>query len=129
MDPKDETPFLGLGLSFHGIGKYTEAHKWIKSSLDLNPENVSAIYSLLKASHKLNRYDEIISVIERYLAIHKQDHNLIFTLASLFFVQKRYKDSKKLIGILLEFKPEDRRTLDLLNKINSISEDSQFVSS
>ena len=109
LAPEDEMATLGLGLAFQGMEELKEAFRWVVKSLDINPENTAAIYTLVKLGHETNRYEEVERSLTRYLSLHPNDHNMMYTLGGIQFKQERYEDVIELMNKIIKVDPMDSR--------------------
>ena len=116
--PNDEMTNLGLALSFQGLREPKEALRWMLKSLEINPDNKEAIYSLVKLSSEMDSYSETQKILESYVKRHPLDHNMIYVLASICFKQSKLELADRYIGLVLDKDPTDERAYLLRKKIH-----------
>ncbi len=104
---------LGLGLAFQGMNELREASRWIVKALSINPENTAALYSLVRISHESESYVEAERAIRRYLQIHPNDYNFIYTLGGIVFKLGRYTECLGLMKQILDADSRDKRAAAL----------------
>ncbi len=115
--PNDEMTNLGLALSFQGLKEPREALKWILKSLEINPDNKEAIYSLVKLAAEMDEYSDAEHILTSYVKRHPLDHNMIYALASICFKQSKLELADSYIGLILDKDPTDERAYILRKKI------------
>jgi tetratricopeptide (TPR) repeat protein len=119
LAPKDEMANLGLGLAFQGLKEFKEAMKWVVKSLDLTPDNKSALYTAVQIGHDLGDYSDTARVLEQYLVDHPSDHNFAYTLAGIYFSQG---DKAKAMGVtdkILKDDPQHELAIELRSQIET----------
>lgn len=129
LAPDDEMANLGLGLGFQGMEENVEAMQWISKSLEINPENTAALYSLVKLGNDTGVYDSVEACLRRYLEIHPNDYNFIYTLGGIYFIQERYEEVIKLMKKIVEIDPKDQKAAALLKRAETQLEEQRTVPS
>jgi len=114
LAPDDEMANLGLGLAFEGLGENDEASHWMVKSLECNPNNTAAIFSLVKLSYKRDRFSEVESALRQYVTSHPTDHNMKYTLAGILFKTGSATETASLMKDILARDPQDARAQALL---------------
>lgn len=125
LSPDDEMPNLGLGLAFHGMGELLEATKWITKSLELNPNNTAAIFSLIKLSYERNEFTAIENALNRYLELHPLDFNMLYALSGAYFKGGKLTEARAAVQKILQVNPQDERALALASEIASHHSENQ----
>jgi tetratricopeptide (TPR) repeat protein len=116
LSPNDEMASLGLGLSFHGLDELTEASKWVLKSLEINPENTAAIYTLVRIAQEREQYDDTEYVLRKYLKLHPHDHNMLYTLGGLLYKMQKYADVVDSLREIIAINPMDARAQSLIKQ-------------
>ena len=116
LAPNDEMANLGLGLSFHGLDELVEAQKWILKSLEINPNNTAAIFTIVKLSHEREVYKDAQIVLENYLNNHPHDLNMIYSLAGILYKQQKYQDVIDCLQGIVSSNPLDARAQSLIKQ-------------
>lgn len=119
LAPEDEMANLGLGLGFQGMNELKEASRWIYKSLELNPINSAALFSLVKISQELEDFAQAERALKRYLSINPNDYNYIYTLAGIYFRQQRYNETIELTSRIIDADPHDERAASLAKQAQS----------
>ena len=109
LSPEDEMANLGLGLAFLGMEEPKEAGKWVVKSLEIDPENTAAIYTLVKIAYELSKFDDVERALRRYLAQHPNDFDMVYTLGGVQFKQGRYDEVVDLMEKIIKVDPMDSR--------------------
>ena len=117
LSPDDEMANLGLGLSFEGMEEYTESMKWVKQALKLNPQNPAAIYSLVKASYVLEKFDDADKFLRIYLSNNTKDLNIRYTLAGVLFKKNQLEDAQTELDLIIQLDPDNKKAIELSKKI------------
>ena len=65
--PKNDTLPFKLGLIYHDKELYGPAYKIFKKGLSLNPDNISILYYISSAAASLNKPEEALYYIKKYL--------------------------------------------------------------
>lgn len=117
--PEDAMALLGLGLSFQGLEEFDESTRWVCLSLDVQPENTAAIFTIVRNANATAEYSEAIKVLEKYLLQHPLDLELIFTLSAIYFKCNDLVSSEKWVMKIIEIDKNNKRALQLLASIKS----------
>lgn len=117
LAPTDEMANLGLGLAFQGMKELPEANRWVVKSLDINPENQAALFTLVKIAYDRNEFQDAALMVNRYLGLHPSDLNMQFTLAGLLYKLANYEEALEVCGKMLAISPDDARALALVSQI------------
>lgn len=93
--------------------EYSKAKIHLKNALKLDPRFVKA-YQLLAQTHlKLNEHQEAFSTYLKLETLDPGDLDAKIQLASIYFIGKRYKESRERIDAVLEKKPDNLEALYL----------------
>ncbi|UTC62820.1 transglutaminase [Treponema sp. OMZ 787] len=65
--PRSDSLFLKLGEIYHDKELYKPAYKVLKKGLEINPENSSILFYLFSCASSLNKYEEALMYITKYL--------------------------------------------------------------
>jgi glycosyltransferase involved in cell wall biosynthesis/Flp pilus assembly protein TadD len=113
LAPEDELANLGLGIAFQGMGEFKESSSWVGKSLEINPVNTSALFTLVKNSHEVGDYEQVEAALKRYLTVHPQDHNMIYTLGGIQYKRGRFDEVTELMNSILNIDPLNARASEL----------------
>ena len=116
LAPNDEMANLGLGLSFQGLDELKEAHKWVMKSLEINPYNTAAIYTLVKIASEREIYGDLEKILKQYLSKHPHDDNMVYTLGGILYKSCKYEEVIDLVQGILKSNPLDSRSQSLIKQ-------------
>lgn len=117
LAPRDEMVNFGLGLAFQGLGENKEAVKWITASLNINPANSAAIYSLVKIAYDTNDLGVTIQPLQHYLNKLPEDFDMKFTLGGILFRLGRFEETRGLMDDILAKDPSNARARSLMHEV------------
>lgn len=117
LAPEDEMANLGLGLAFQGMGENEEACRWVVKALEINPENTAGLFTLVQLSGERNRYGEVQVALDRYVALHPHDHNMVYTLAAIKHKIGDHQAAKTLVERIIAVDPYNERAQSLEKQI------------
>ena len=81
----DPRSLAGLGMCKMLQEKYDEAYSAFTKALTLDPSHLVSIHQLIQCSYHLNKFTDLTSVLETYVTIHPDDHEMRFCLAGSYF--------------------------------------------
>lgn len=116
LAPQDEMANLGLGLAFHSMEERNEANSWISKTLEINPYNTVALFSLVKIAYETQQFEAAEAALKIYLKRHPNDHNMEFTLGGLQFKMGKFKEVVRLMKSVVKIDPLDGRAHSLLKQ-------------
>jgi tetratricopeptide (TPR) repeat protein len=125
-DPQNEKAHYGLGISFYEAGDLAQAHRSFVQSLDLNLNQPSAIFYLVKSAYPLKEYRDASRILEEYVQIAPVNVNLLYSLAGLQFHMGRMDESLKTCRRILEMKSDHRGASDLIRLIERKNNSNSF---
>ena len=126
LSPNDEMANLGLGLSFHGLDEVNEAHKWVLKSLELNPENTAAIFTIVKIAQEREIFEDVEAVLRNYLKLHPHDHNMLYTLGGILYKMGKFGEVISSLQEIIAINPMDARAQSLIKQAKrALSKESQ----
>ena len=117
LAPEDEMANLGLGLAFQGLGEKTEANRWVVKSLEINGENQAALFTLVQIAQATSSYQDAELALSRYVAMHPNDTDMIFTLAGIQYKLGQFDVATSNTERILTIDPNNESALDLLKEI------------
>lgn len=103
----------GMALIEMEGGLNTEAFSHFATALELNPENMVALYSLIRLGHALSRLDEVVPHLENYLAIDPLKHEIRYSLAGCLVTAGREAEAKIQLERILEQDPANSCAVEL----------------
>ncbi|MFP5240015.1 MAG: tetratricopeptide repeat protein [Acidobacteriota bacterium] len=95
----------GMGLIEMEKGETETAFDHFSQALEFNPENMVALYSLIRLGHGTGRVAEVMPYLEGYLSIDPLKHDIRYTLAGCLVVEGREAEAKAQLERILEHDP------------------------
>jgi tetratricopeptide (TPR) repeat protein len=118
IEPSDKS-LSGIGLIRMENGDKEEAFTLFVEAIGMNPENMVALFSLIRLGHELNRLGEIIPHLENYLEIDPAKHEVRYSLAGCLVCAGQTEAAAKQLEIILEKDPEHSAAKEMLEQIRS----------
>ena len=122
LAPDDEMANLGLGLGFQGMGELNEASRWVVKSLECNPENTAALFTLVQIAGERGKFNEVQQALATYLGLHPHDHNMLYTLAVIKFKVGDHQSAKSLVDRIVSIDPYNERAQALSQQIARLAD-------
>ena len=117
LAPDDEMANLGLGLSFQGLDEFVESAKWICKSLDVNPDNTAAIYSLMRVCSESADLKTVEGRLRIYLGRHPDDNEMKFSFAGVLYELGQLSEVLVVLQEITASDPLNSRAQALLRKV------------
>jgi tetratricopeptide (TPR) repeat protein len=114
--PSDKT-HSGIGLILLESGDGLGAYEHFAKALEANPENMVALFSMVRIGHEHEKLEEIRPYLETYLSIDPGKHEVRYALAGCLVCLNRKEEAERELGIILENDPENRSARELLAQI------------
>ena len=111
---------LGLGLAFQGMNELAEASRWVMKSLEFNPENTAAIFTLVQIAGDRGKFTEVQQALATYVGLHPHDHNMLYTLAVIKFKVGDAAAAKSVVDRIVSIDPYNERAQALAQQINRV---------
>lgn len=103
----------GMALIEMERGESEQAFAHFCQALEHNPENMVALYSLIRLGHGFGRVTEVMPYLEGYLAIDPLKHDIRYTLAGCLVVAGREAEAKAQLERILEHDPAHSCAVEL----------------
>lgn len=111
--------FSGIALIRMEQGEHEEAFSMFAKALESNPENMVALFSVIRLGHELSRLSEIVPYLENYLEVDPDNKDVRYSLAGCLVCMERKDEARKHLDIILEADPENESALELMNQIQA----------
>ena len=85
----------------------------------MNPENMVALFSLIRLGHELDRLSDIIPYLEAYLEIDPGKHEVRYSLAGSLICLDKKDAAREQLDIILEADPAYEAAKEMLEQIQS----------
>ncbi|WP_243546996.1 tetratricopeptide repeat protein [Pseudodesulfovibrio tunisiensis] len=118
IEPTDKS-FSGIGLIRMERGSKEDAFSLFLSAIGLNPENMVALFSLIRLAHELDRLEEIVPHLENYLEIDPSKHEVRYSLAGCLVCLDRKDEARAQLERILEMDPEFEAAREMLAQFES----------
>nr|WP_321513933.1 tetratricopeptide repeat protein [uncultured Pseudodesulfovibrio sp.] len=118
IEPSDKS-LSGIGLIRLENGETEEAYSLFTEAITLNPENMVALFSLIRLGHELDRLDDIIPHLEAYLEIDPDKHEVRYSLAGSLVCLDQKDAARAQLEIILEANPNHEAAKEMLEQFQS----------
>lgn len=116
ISPSDKT-LSGMALIKMETGENEDAFSKFASALEQNPENLVALFSLIRLGHELDRLKDVIVHLENYLAIDPDKHEVRYSLAGSLVCLDRKEEAREQLEGILEADSEYEQARELLAQL------------
>lgn len=109
----------GMALIEMERGEHPKAYDHFMQALEHNPENMVALYSVIRLAHAMGRMTEVIPHLEDYLSIDPLKHDIRYSLAGCLVAAGRDADAKAHLERILEQDPAHAPALELKDHLEA----------
>jgi tetratricopeptide (TPR) repeat protein len=107
----------GIGLILMESGETETAFEHFSEALAINPENMVALFSMVRIGHEADRLTEVVPHLENYLAIDPGKHEVRYALAGCLVCMDRKTEAMEHLERILESAPDNEAARELLDQI------------
>ena len=118
LNKNNDKAWIGLSLIYRARGDVELSWGELLHALDINPKNAVGVKLAIDWGIAEMEYEKAIAVLERYLNVAEPNADWIFTYAGLLYQAGDWKESKKILELLLAEKPKYQAATELLKKID-----------
>lgn len=118
IEPSDKS-LSGIALIRLENGEKEEAYSLFTEAIQVNPENMVALFSLIRLGHELERIGEIIPHLESYLEIDPAKHEVRYSLAGCLACVGQQEAAEAQLEKILELDPENAAAKEMLDQFRS----------
>lgn len=118
LNKNNDKAWIGLSLIYKSRGDTELAWGDLLHALDANPKNAVGVKLAIDWGIQEMEYERAISVLERFLNVAEPNADWVYTYAGLLYQSGDWKESKKILELLLAEKPKYQAAADLLKKID-----------
>lgn len=116
IEASDKT-FAGIGLIQMESGDQQGAFDSFEMALEKNPENMVALFSMVRLGHEIERLDATRIHLENYLSIDPGKHEVRYALAGCLVCLNEKDAATQHLGTILENDPDNGSARELLAQI------------
>jgi tetratricopeptide (TPR) repeat protein len=116
IEPSDKS-LSGIGLILMEIGEQAEAYDHFIKALERNPENMVALFSLIRLGHELERVDQVVPHLKNCLEADPAKAEVRYALAGCLVCLDRKQEASEELEIILEANPDNTAARELLAQI------------
>lgn len=117
LDPADLKAICGQGMCAQAGGDLQEAHRLYVEAAKRDSSSLVFIRLLVESAFKLNKFDDLLTVLTKYIALNPNDTEMQFCLAGCTYKLNDIVGAQKLVSEVLKTKPDHRGGLELMAKI------------
>lgn len=118
IEPTDKS-LSGIGLIKMEKGDKEEAFSVFMEAVAMNPENMVALFSIIRLGHELDCVSEIIPSLETALEIDPGKHEVRYSLAGCHVSAGDNNAARAELAKILEADPEHEAAKEMLEQIQS----------
>jgi tetratricopeptide (TPR) repeat protein len=104
-NPRNDKAHAGLGSCHLAEGEKRQAHDCFSRALDLQLNNPTAIFHLVKCAYDIKSYATAARIVGEYVQIAPVNANLLYSLAGLQFHLGRMREAGATVRKILELQP------------------------
>jgi tetratricopeptide (TPR) repeat protein len=105
-EKEDPKALCGLAMLRNMEGKARDAHDLFAQALVNAPENLTALFELVKCAYGLELFDEAERHLRNYLRYHPADMKILFSLAGVLIKMDKRNEALEKIETILLFDPK-----------------------
>ena len=110
--------YAGLAMVAQERADYEKAFEMYLKSLELDTDNLASLLGLFQTSCQMGSFAKVIHYLEVYLSIHPEDSSVMFSLASLYIKEGRFKQSGKILLDILALDSGNKDAANLLDEVD-----------
>lgn len=117
----NDKSLAGMALIELERGENAEAFTHFRGALTSNPENVVALYGLVRLGHLLERLEEVLPYLHDYLALDPLKHEVRYTLAGCLVSLGRHAEAGVELENILAQDPRYTAAQDLAEELKRVA--------
>lgn len=117
----DDKSLSGMALIEMERGESTEAFNHFKGALASNPENLVALFGLVRLAHNEERLEEVLPYLKDFLTLDPLKHEVRYTLAGCLVNLGRHAEASLELETLLAQDPRYTAAQELANELKRVA--------
>jgi len=118
IEPSDKS-LSGIALIKMENGDKVEAFSMFVEAVKMNPENMVALFSLIRLGHELDRVADIVPYLKNCLEVDSNKHEVRYSLAGCYVCLEKKDEAREQLEALLEMDPNFDAASEMLATIQS----------
>jgi len=118
IEPTDKS-LSGIALIRMENGEKENAFSMFVEAIKMNPENMIALFSLIRLGHELDRVTDIIPFLKDYLEVDPAKHEVRYSLAGCYVCLEQKDAAQEQLETLLEMNPDFEAAKEMLETLQS----------
>lgn len=118
IEPTDKS-LSGIALIRMESGEKENAYSMFVEAIKMNPENMVALFSLIRLGHELDRVSDIVPYLKDYLELDPGKHEVRYALAGCYACAEQKAEATEQLEIILEADPENEAAKEMLDQVKS----------
>ncbi|MFP4168275.1 MAG: tetratricopeptide repeat protein [Desulfonatronovibrionaceae bacterium] len=114
---ENDKSYAGMGLIEMENGSKEESFKHFLKALELNPENMIALFGLVQVGHIIGKIEETLPYLENYLRLDPDNHDVRYSLAGSLYQLNRLEETRENLERILESDPGHKAARELMDQI------------
>ncbi|KAF0235199.1 MAG: hypothetical protein FD177_358 [Desulfovibrionaceae bacterium] len=109
----------GMALIEMERGEHDKAFDHFSQALEYNPENMVALYSIIRLGHAMGRLPDVVPHLESYLAVEPLKHEIRYSLAGCLVAAGRDEEAMAQLNRILEHDPAHSCAVELKEHLDA----------
>jgi len=116
IEPTDKS-LSGIALIYMENGDKENAYSLFVEAIKMNPENMVALFSLIRLGHEMDRVADIMPYLKSYLEIDPAKHEVRYSLAGCFACLEQKDAAREQLDKILEMDPDFEAAKEMLDAL------------
>jgi len=116
LEPGDRS-YAGMALIEMERGQVEDAFTHFGMALATNPENLVALFGMVRLAYAQNRVSDVLPHLKDYLTVDPVKNEVRFTLAGCLMTLGRHDEAQEQLGIILAQEPSNQHAMELVEQL------------